>query len=624
MPQAGLHIPGQTVVRDAGTFSMALQQDASHLFASPEMQLAFSSTAAPMEIATPVVQADGETLGWDFPDAVDGVGGAGFLLFGGPAPVLQETLFDASVTAVQDFILQDASHPFVGFEMHPTFSSAAAAWPVAQQQNHVEATATPKHALTSESARHANDGEQGSWMDLVNYEVPISSGSGSNTVSQKRRKLPSDLSEESSALMPDTRLTPKHKRKDVADPNNWLVAATTRTIKKLDKIPVATMRALGVSLKNNFASQWKTMRSAHLIQVPDLTPEQKKQNAFWEQWRLPQEQRVLAALFQGIYQSSKDRGVAINANNTEQLLALSRTISDQEIEGDTTLGYFLNEELTLQFKAKETTRLFESAVSGIKALTGQDLEADQMWKHCVNPELVDDVIKAGVDPDNPLLRYISNSPEEPYLFNMAKGWNAIVDACREKKPLSADFLITLHAVCTGTGAEDETYFMDLVDNQNTCSLIEGSNMTPEGRTFLFQNIPDFVDTYDIDFEFKVSKDKDYGKLAFDLTRPHVNPARLKEVLEALVVEHRTTDEAIANGSRSAEEKATARTMNDFGLARKLTQFRIFPDGNTKVGHLLLNFLRLQRGELPASLVNHDALDCHSDAQLLAQFKEQTI
>ncbi|MCX8566365.1 MAG: hypothetical protein ON057_001092 [Glomeribacter sp. 1016415] len=386
------------------------------------------------------------------------------------------------------------------------------------------------------------------------------------------------------------------------------------------------------SFKEKFPQQLEKVFSAYKTSTSGLTSKEEKhqQKMLWKYWLLPTQECVNIAAFKTSYQICAEKGIVLDKHNTEKILtALAELgnleVGDEKIIEDginrqAKLGDFLNKNPILQFQTRETASLFDDIVSDIKKLTGATVEADQMWRYCVNPALVGNAIKAGISPDNPLLCFISNSPDNPYLFNMAKGWQRIVSAGLKDEKLSADLLISLYETCTG--AENKVPFMEDLDNGNECALVMGSNMTDEGLSLLEKNIENSYQDYGIKVTYKLSMDKDFGKQVVDLKRAAMDPNDLKEALKDFVIEYFKEDKKITDsGANSLEDKAQRRTMNDLNLARKLTQHRIFPSGNTMVGHLLINFLRLKRRQSPASLVNYDDIDGSHDKKFQKNFIE---
>lgn len=269
-------------------------------------------------------------------------------------------------------------------------------------------------------------------------------------------------------------------------------------------------------------------------------------------------------------------------------------------------------------RSDSTTEIFERVSKKLEKLApGDQYRAGEMWKLCIDPQLIAHLKQKNIKTDSPLVGACLFEAEEDYLHNMALGWEFIVDAALDRRPLSFEMLVELNTILArgmkARGEDSEAGSdpdgLHYTSESSQYLLLEDHTLSAQGKEKLRQTVHALRERgLNITFErqhFDGRDDSPYHRVSIDV----------RSVKDLAILETWSRDCIKQFLKESKNLKGDALAECEFNLALDLNQAHVFSDRNIRTNHLLLNFLRLLRGEGPFMLSDPNWLDGLSAPEL---------
>jgi hypothetical protein len=352
-----------------------------------------------------------------------------------------------------------------------------------------------------------------------------------------------------------------------------------------------------------------------------------------DNWVLPNHHRFMAALCQSVQEVCIQQGIdTISTDHVNIDLLFQdalQTIAAMaaEEEADSPLNQFLQDQdhvayrdmleepKQFEMRAAETEKIFNGVAEKLKRLVpGLEIEGNDMWKLCVDPQVIKLLEQKNIRADAPLIGRFLFEGEKNFLYNMARSWEFIVDAALEKRPFTLQFHAELNALCTSQTLAEDADMFPLPDTREFL-LLKGHTLSEKGKEMLEQTVASLRE-HGLD---AMLNENLFGKLEcheLKLTlRNEKDVKALQKWMEACVKDHQ---------EHSQHLQGDALALQDIKLAIKLNQAHFYWDGNIRTNQQLLNFLRLCRGEKPFMFAEPNVLDGHTPQELLAKREDALV
>lgn len=287
-----------------------------------------------------------------------------------------------------------------------------------------------------------------------------------------------------------------------------------------------------------------------------------------------------------------------------------RTAETEALFADT-MGEMEEDPAQFKMRTVETEALFAQAMDKIRRLVpGYEEDASEMWKLCIDPQTIALLKRKNIDADAPLIGRFMFEGERHFLHNMACGWDFIADAAMRGQKLTLQFLDEINTVCTGRPAATDSVQFE----EGGFALLLGHTASPKGLKKLEETVAS-LQAKGLDVKLlKPGKypgtDLDYYEWHTEVNNEH-DPGLLRDWKQKCIDEHQ---------AHAKDLEGDELTLHDLELVIKLNQAHVFPDGNIRTCHLLLNFFRLSRGEKPFMFADPNVMDAHTADELLQKMK----